>query len=111
MKLLFFDAMLSARLVNYLANVFPGASPVELVGLDRATDREVWEYARNHDFIVVTKDEDFSEMALVLGAPPQVVWIRRGNCSTREIEKLLRQSYNAIQDLSEDSKTGILELF
>lgn len=111
MKLLFFDAMLSPRLVNFLADIYPGATHVELVGLDRASDREVWEFARENDFIVVTKDEDFSEMALVLGSPPQVVWIRRGNCSTREIETLLRQSYGAISSLSEDSTTGILELF
>lgn len=26
----------------------------------------------------------------MLGPPPKVVWIRRGNCSTAEIEEILR---------------------
>lgn len=110
MKLLFFDAMLSPRLVIQLADVYPGSVHVESVGLESASDRAVWEFARASDYIVVTKDEDFSEMALVLGSPPQVIWIRRGNCSTSEIEILLRQSYRAIQELSNDNATGILEL-
>lgn len=111
MKLLLFDAMLSVRLIHRLADIYPGSVHVETVGLDRASDRAVWDYARANDLTVVTKDEDFAEMALVLGSPPQVIWIRRGNCSTREIEKLLRDSYDAIQELSKDDATGILELF
>lgn len=110
MKLLFFDAMLSPRLVDRLADIYPGSIHVETVGLERASDRAIWEYAREHGYVVVTKDEDFTEMALVLGSPPQVIWIRRGNCSTRDIEMLLRQSYDPIHALGEDTTTGILEL-
>jgi predicted nuclease of predicted toxin-antitoxin system len=29
------------------------------VGLDTATDEEIWAYAREHDFIIVSKDSDF----------------------------------------------------
>ena len=60
---------------------------------------------------MVTKDADFSELGLLRGFPPKVIWIRRGNCSTAEIETLLRESFDAIKALSEDPNTGILMLF
>ena len=56
MKLLLFDSNLSRRLVGRLSDVFPGSQHVALVGLESAPDREVWEYARDNDFIITTKD-------------------------------------------------------
>ena len=111
MKLLLFDQNLSPRLVDRLADLYPGSVHVSTVGLSTAFDREVWEYARQHDYIIVTKDVDFSELSLLLGFPPKVIWIRRGNCSTHDIEVLLREKYDAIAALSDDSETGILTLF
>lgn len=110
MRPLFFDAMLSPRLVKRLADIYPGSLHVDSVGLETASDRAVWEHCRNHNYIVVTKDEDFGELASVLGVPPQVIWIRRGNCSSKEIEALLRQSREAIESFSQDATIGILEL-
>ena len=51
----------------------------------------MWNFAHEQAFTLVTKDADFSEMREVLGFPPKVIWIRRGNCSTRQIESLLQQ--------------------
>lgn len=111
MKLLLFDENLSPRLVNQLADIYPGSAHVSSVGRGNALDKVVWEYARQNDFMVVTKDADFSEMSLVSGFPPKIIWIRRGNCSTRDIEVLLRESYDAISALSDDANSGILTLF
>lgn len=111
MKLLLFDQNLSPRLVGYLSDLYPDSVHVSNLGLGMAFDRTVWEYARQGDYIIVTKDADFSELSLLLGFPPKVIWIRRGNCSTREIELLLRESYDAIVALSDDPETGILTLF
>jgi predicted nuclease of predicted toxin-antitoxin system len=111
MKLLLFDQNLSPRLVNLLADIYPGSVHVDRMGLPTAPDREVWDYARQHDYIVVTKDADFSELSLLLGFPPKVIWIRRGNCSTRDIEGLLRENYDAIATLSDTPNSGIITLF
>ncbi len=111
MKLLLFDQNLSPRLVEQLADIYPGSAHVSTVGLDTAFDKTVWEYARDHDYIIVTKDADFSEMSLLLGFPPKVIWIRRRNCSTREIELILRENQPAIIALDNDHNTGILTLF
>lgn len=111
MKLLLFDQNLSPRLVDRLVDIYPGSLHVDGIGLATALDREVWEYARQHDYIIVTKDADFSELSLLLGFPPKVIWIRRGNCSTGDIERMLRDNYAAITALSDTPNTGILTLF
>jgi predicted nuclease of predicted toxin-antitoxin system len=111
MKLLLFDQNLSPRLINLLADIYPASIHVDAIGLPNAPDREVWDYARQHDYIIVTKDADFSELSLLLGFPPKVIWIRRGNCSTRDIERLLRDNYDAIAALSDTPNSGIISLF
>ncbi len=110
MKLLL-DQNLSPRLVRRLADLYPNSSHIMEVGLDRSLDKEVWNYARQHEYIIVTKDVDFSELSLVQGFPPKVIWIRRGNCSTHDIETILRKNLNLIKAMNEDASTGILELF
>ena len=58
MKLLL-DENLSRRLVPFLLHNYPGSSPVCLMGLDSATDVEVWNAAKSQDFVIVTRDADF----------------------------------------------------
>jgi predicted nuclease of predicted toxin-antitoxin system len=76
---LLFDQNLSPRLANRLADIFPGSSHVFLPGLGQAEDTEVWRYARDKGFVIVTKDADFGERSTLHGFPPQLAWYR---CST-----------------------------
>jgi len=110
MRVLLFDQNLSPRLVDRLADLYPHSIHVSAVGLSTALDLRIWEYARENDYIIVTKDADFSELGLLHGFPPKVIWIRRGNCSTAEIEALLRESHEVIRAMSDDPNTGILTL-
>ncbi len=111
MKPLLFDQNLSPQLVAHLADLFPGSKHVVAAGLDRAADRDVTAFARANDCMIVTKDADFGEMIVLAGVPPKVIWIRRGNCSTRAIEILLREQYESIRAFSENPEAGIIELF
>ena len=111
MKSLLFDQNLPPRLVEQLADLYPNSVHVSAVGLGSAFDVAIWEYAKQHDCVIVSKDVDFSELGLVRGFPPKVLWVRRGNCSTQELEKLLRDSYDSINALCDDSETGVLTLF
>jgi predicted nuclease of predicted toxin-antitoxin system len=108
---LLFDQNLSPRLAIRLSELFPGSTHVETLRLGRALDKVVWEYARQHNLVIVSKDADFSDLSLLWGFPPKVIWIRRGNCSTQDIERLLRDNYKAICTLFDDQETGILTLF
>ncbi|MHB1100573.1 MAG: DUF5615 family PIN-like protein [Burkholderiales bacterium] len=109
MKLLF-DQNLSPRLVERLDSIYPDSLHVQSVGLDFSSDSEVWNYARIHDCIICTKDSDFHESSLLLGCPPKVIWIRRGNCSTREIEEILVRHVKEIHDLSQNEEIAFLML-
>ena len=70
------------------------------------TMAQIWEYARAHGFTIVSKDADFAERAVLESDPPKVVWLRVGNCSTKEIEAVLRDQCEAILAFMErDSET------
>jgi len=81
------------------------------MGLDRQSDRIIWETAKKQDYIIVTKDSDFNELLILKGFPPKVIWIRLGNCSTKTIESLLRTNYEAIFAFYQDNNIGIISLF
>lgn len=110
MKLLF-DHNLSPRLVQRLADLFPESTHIYTIGLEQVSDREVWDYAQHHGFTIVTKDSDYNELLTLRGFPPKVIWIRRGNCSTADIEAILRSHEADIQTLTNDSTLGILTFY
>lgn len=110
MKLLF-DQNLSPKLIELLKEFYPDSVHVSHIGLDRAVDQAVWYYAQTHQCTIVTKDADFGELSMLLGFPPYVVWIRRGNCSTRDIEQILRTYFQSIQQLTQNTENGVLMLF
>lgn len=58
MKPLLLDQNLSPRLIDRLADVFPNSVHVQSVGLGTAFDDQVWNYARQNDLVIVTKDAD-----------------------------------------------------
>lgn len=81
-----------------------------MIGLERGSDDDVWRYARDHDCIIVTKDSDFRDLSVLRGFPPRVVWLRIGNCSTTEIEDVLRRSQASILAFESEATTGLLTL-
>ena len=109
MKLLF-DQNLSPRLVDLLVDLFPESSHVQSVGLDRAPDDTVWRFALEHGFTIVTKDSDFQERSQIARSVPCVVWIRRGNSSTADIEVMLRKHADAIAALGHEQDAEFLIL-
>ncbi len=88
MKLLF-DQNISRKLVKELDFLFPNSTHVCLLGLHEAPDNEIWQYAKDNGFTIVTQDSDFIERGLVHGFPPNIIWIRSGNISTKYIKQLL----------------------
>lgn len=109
MKLLF-DENLSPKFARRLADLFPGSTHVRDVGLKTADDPVVWAYARNNDFMIATKDADMHDRSLIFGYPPKVIWVRLGNCSTRQVEDLLRREFATIEMFYEDDYASFLAL-
>lgn len=109
MKLLF-DQNLSPDLCVRLRDVWADLVHVRMVDLATADDATVWDYARQHDRIIVSKDGDFSSRAFLYGAPPKVIWIATGNTSTDEIEELLRNGRAQIEGFEDNEDASLLVL-
>ena len=109
MKLLF-DENLSPALPRRVADLFPDSVHVRDVGMKATDDPIVWDYPKDNDFMIVSKDADMHDLSLVLGNPPKVVWLRLGNCSTRQVEELLRLDFDVIKLFYEDENVSLLSL-
>ncbi len=107
MKLLF-DQNLPPRLVGILSVDFPGSAHVAELGMDRAADLDLWTFAKENGYCVVTKDSDFGDWAQVFGYPPAVVWLRVGNCSTRDLITKLRAKKEQIARLGNPDEPWVL---
>lgn len=110
MKLLF-DQNLSFRLVQQLADLFPGSAQVRLLGLAEADDQTVWTFAKAHGFTIVSQDSDFAELASLLGPPPRVIWLRSGNQPTAQMAALLRRYADAIGAFEDDADAACFEIY
>jgi len=93
-----------------LNDLFPGSSQVRLLGLERADDRAIWNYAKEKGFALVSLDADFVDMAGVLGTPPKVIRLRCGNQSTPAIEALLREHFDLMAGFAGDI-SACLEIY
>jgi len=60
--------------------------------------------------MIVSKDADFHQRSFVFGFPPKVVWVQLGNCTTAEVEQVIRKNLAAIKDFYEDAEAAFLVL-
>jgi predicted nuclease of predicted toxin-antitoxin system len=105
-----FDENLAARLVPALADMYPGSAYVGDVGLLGASDLAIWQYARENELVLVSKDEDFHRYSVLFGPPPKVIWIGLGNCSTADAIRLLRGRRGEIEAFLQHDEAGFLAL-
>jgi len=109
MKLLF-DNNLSHKLVDRLAHLFPDSSHVMIEGFDASEDHAIWAFAKENEFIIVTKDSDFNDLSIMKGCPPKVIWLRTGNSRVAEIEQVIRENVMIINQFLDDLGLGIIEI-
>lgn len=109
MKLLF-DENLSHKLARLLDDLFPNSIHVRDIGLESAEDPLVWGYAKNNGLVIVSKDADMHQRSFLFGHPPKIVWVRLGNCSTSEVELLIRKNREALKVFYEDEYAAFLSL-
>jgi|SRR6266566_1499214 len=110
MKLLL-DQNLSRRIVPLLQQTFPGTTQTALVGLERASDGEIWEYAKSGGYTIVTKDDDFLGLLSISGYPPKIILLTMGNCSNQYVAEVLIRSTDNIQKFLTDSQVGLVEVY
>jgi predicted nuclease of predicted toxin-antitoxin system len=58
----------------------------------------------------LTKDKDFINLSLVWGAPPKVIVLQTGNCSTTNLIQIVRNNAIRLAELDNDSTRSLLIL-
>jgi predicted nuclease of predicted toxin-antitoxin system len=104
------DHNLSPKLVGALQKTFPGSLHTTDLGFDRTNDGELYRYAKEHGYHILTKDSDFQQMSVLLGAPPKVVWLRMGNAPTQVAVDLLALHHEALVEFLMDQEGALLAL-
>ena len=96
MKILF-DQNISHRIIKKINHLYPYAKQIRHLGLENATDAEIWEYAKMNNYTIVTFDADFIDIANYKGHPPKIIWLRIGNTTTNGIVNIMIKHFNSIK--------------
>ena len=109
MKLLF-DENISFKLCQRLDDIYPDSTHVRFANLEHQNDAEIWQFAKDQNYIIVTQDSDFNDMVILKGFPPFVVWIKAGNSRVDKIESILRKHSISIRDFHDSKSIGLIEI-
>ncbi len=60
-------------------------------------DSRVWRIARLQSRIILSKDFDFFDRALLFGKPPQTVHVNVGNCGNTELFQILSSHWQEVE--------------
>jgi predicted nuclease of predicted toxin-antitoxin system len=109
MKLLL-DENLSRRIVPFLQQNYPDSSQVVLLGLQAATDAEIWEFAKVQGYVIVSRDADFLDLSLLKGAPPKLIRLRTPNLSRAATLNMLLSNQQLVEQVLIDEGNDFVEI-
>jgi predicted nuclease of predicted toxin-antitoxin system len=107
---LLLDQNLSRKLLPSIEHDFPASAHILPLGMAKATDSDIWYYARFHGYTLVTKNTDMVDLCVLRGAPPKVIWLRLGNCASSVIRDVLASNTDQITSFESDDSV-VLSLF
>ena len=67
------------------------------IELEGCGDFDIWLYAKENDYTIVTFDSDFYDVSITRGSPPKIIWLRIGNTSTNFIANVLKENFELIR--------------
>jgi predicted nuclease of predicted toxin-antitoxin system len=109
---LLLDANLSYRLVKKIEDKYTDCIHVTNTNLDTlAKDIDIWNWAKNNQYTIVTNDEDFENFLNYLQFPPKIILLKTGNQATSYIATILLESFHEIQNFANSKDEGLLEIF
>jgi predicted nuclease of predicted toxin-antitoxin system len=99
------DAQLSPSLAAWIeSELGHEARSLSALGMQQASDREVFLAARAECAVVMSKDSDFVRLLDELGPPPALIWITCGNTSNRVMRRVLAEQLPRAVQLLEDGQ-------
>lgn len=107
---LLIDENISPKLATRVGDLHPGSRSVEYLQMLGTGDVALWDYAKIHGYAIFTRDADFVNLSRVWGPPPKVIQLGIENCTTEQIESLLRWRKDAVQRFLDDPELACLIL-
>ena len=108
---LLLDANLSWRSVEVLKKHYDSCTHVDNIGINvPAKDIEIWNYAKLNQMVIITNDEDFLNIQVLMGFPPKIVLLKTGNLKRKQVEDILLKIRQDICSLIESNEYGLLEI-
>jgi predicted nuclease of predicted toxin-antitoxin system len=71
---------------------------------DEMKDSEIWSYAKENNLTIVTKDTDFSDMAILNNPPPRVIHMKIGNMKMSAFHQIISNIWGDVCAMSEEYK-------
>lgn len=105
------DQNISRRVCAKISPVFGEVTSAIEQGLLNASDRVIWEFAKQHGYVLISQDKDHYDLSRLYGHPPKLIWLRYGNASNQETASLLLTYAETIFEFLSNDETGCLEIF
>ena len=99
---LLFDQNISFRVVKIILEFFPEAKHVKEFDLQFATDKQIWSFAKDNKYDIVTFDADFYDIATLNGHPRKIIWLRFGNTSTQNLARKFEEHFEIVKSFITD---------
>lgn len=100
MKKYLVDANLPSKITVWQTDEFEFVSEIN----DELTDSEIWDYAKENNLTIITKDSDFSHRSIVSNPPPKIIHIKIGNMKLKDMNSTIENLWEKTKKISENHK-------
>ena len=83
----------------------------EILGKKPLPDNQIWNFAKENKYTILTFDEDFIDLQTLYSFPPKIIWLRTGNTSTNIITARLLRLETSIIDFVDNEDLGVYEIY
>ncbi len=106
------DAHIPPSLANWISETYNIETySASFLKLQNADDLEIFEFAKQKNAIIITKDDDFLILIEKFGSPPKIIWLTCGNTSKERLKNILHSYlFQALQLLNSSDIVEISRL-
>jgi len=96
MKKYLVDANLPSKIKIWQTDEFEFVGEIN----DEWTDGEIWNYAKQNDLTIISKDSDFSHRIIVSRPPPKIIHIKIGNMKLKDFNSTIENLWARAEKIS-----------
>lgn len=104
------DQNISFRVLPIIQKNFPGSEHISNLGLKNSTDINIWNYAKQNGFVILTHDLDFDDILVNQGFPPKIIRLSTGNLSNSATADLINSHKDEIDKFFLNQESGLMIL-